>query len=219
MRTIGNHGLACLDPDDWADYARYMQCQAEAIDTALFDQLTLLQESLDRPTMIVRPSVDRTFATGTSVGNFYDTVLFTNNSFMSVTTVGLETFLNIGSPVGSSVVPYRRGMYLIGAFTMFDATGAVTAFSQRTLTVSAIDDSIVGAPQVGTFTEINPDAGTAITQIQDSGAFTVVLRGTNALRIRHALSHTNAASTVTAFAANSLLWATYLGPNDLVEVP
>jgi hypothetical protein len=220
MESIGNHGLACLDATDWADYARYMQCQAQTIDTVLADQMALLAASLDRPTIVVGASANRTFATGTSVGNFFDTVLFVNNTFMNLTSVGLETFVNIGSPLGQPVVEaYQRGMYLIGGFTSMDATGAVTGFSQRILTVSAIDDSITGAPQVGTFTDNNPDANTAITAIGCSGAFTVVLRGINAVRIRHALSHTNAASTVTAIAANSLLWVTYLGPNELVEVP
>lgn len=221
MEPIGTHGLACLGQDDWADYARYMQCQAEAIDAALFEQQTALESLLDRPTIIVRPSADRTFATATTVTDFYTTVQFNNSTFMTVSTSGGISQINIGSPVGGALIPYPRGLYLVGGFVNMDATGAVTAFSQRNLTINAVDATIQPPnQQIALSRDINPDSGAAgaITGIRECASFEIVLRGTNGVRITHALSHTNAASTVTAFQASAYLWVTYLGPDNLVEV-
>jgi hypothetical protein len=218
MEPIGTHGLACLGDEDYADYARFMQCQAETIDSTLFEQFTALDDFLLRPTAIARTVLDRTFASGTTVSNFFTEFVYINNDFMSLSTVGSETFINVGSPVGGDVVPYLPGLYLVGAQALFDATGAVTAFSQRNLTINAQDDTLPEPNQIALANDINPDANTAITGIFTNASFTMVLRGTHGVKIGHALSHTNAASTVTVFSSESLLWVTYLGPNELVEV-
>lgn len=219
MRSIGSHGLSCLEPSDYAAFALYMQCQAEAIDDALTEQLASLDSLLDRPTIIVGASGNVTTASGVNTNNFYNTVVYNNSTFMGLATTGTETYVTIGSPVTLPLNPYQRGMYLVGAYAAMDATGAVTAFSQRNLTISALDDTLSGPSQVGLCYDINPDANTALTNIRLNASFSVVLRGTNGVRIAHQLSHTNAASTVTYAAADAKLWVTYLGPTNLVEVP
>lgn len=218
MEPIGTHGLACLDDTDWADYARYMQCQAEAIDATLFAQQEALEGLLSRPTILVRPSANRTFASGVTITDLFNEVEYINNTFMSVSTLGAETWVNIGSAVGvPAVVPYLTGMYLIGGCLGMDATGAVTVSSRRTMTIEAVDDS-AGVLSVGTITDINPDMGTTIVDVHEDGNFTVVLRGISGVRVRHSVSHTNVASTVTIAANDARLWVTYLGPDELVEV-
>lgn len=218
MEPVGTHGLACLDDADYNAYALYMQCQAEAIDSTLAEQLASLEAFLDRPTMVLRPSADRTFASGTTVTNLFNQVVHNNTSFMSLTTVGSETFLNVGSPVGGAVVPYEQGLYLVGCSALWDATGAVTAFSERRLVINAQDDTLPEPNQIAWSNDISPDANTAIVQISTAASFTMVLRGTHGVKIGHAVSHTNAASTVTILSAETRLWITYLGPNELVEV-
>lgn len=217
MEPIGTHGLSCLGEQDYADYARYMQCQAQAIDATLFAQQTALESLLNRPSIMVRPSANRTIASGVVINDLYNEIEYINNTFMTVTALGTETFINIGSPVGTAVVPYLTGMYMVGGAMAMDATGAVTASSQRNLFVEAVDDT-QGVLTIGQFRDVNPDMNTAITNIHCNGAFTMVLRGTNGVRIRTAASHTNAASTVTIAQSATRLWVTYLGPEDLVEV-
>lgn len=221
MEPIGTHGLACLNDTDWADYARYMQCQAEAIDAALFEQQTALEAVLSRPTIVVRPTgaANTTIASGVTVSNYFNEVVYVNNTFMTLSTVGSVTYINIGSPVGSALNPYEPGMYLVGGSIGMDATGAVTAFSQRNLTLNAIDDTLQPPnQQIALAYDINPDANTAITNISVSASFSMVLRGTNGVKVSHTISHTNAASTVSILGADARLWVTYLGPNELVEV-
>ena len=221
MEPVGTHGLACLSDTDWADFARYMECQAETIDQLLFDRQTELEDFLSRPTMILRPSAVRTFAAGT-ISNLFNEVVYVNNSFMSLTSngSGTETYISIGSPVGTAVTAYERGMYLAGIQVPFDATGAVTAFSERRATISVLDDTIPpDQTQLAFAYDLSPDAGTTITNVTVNAHTSVVLRGTNGVRVAHAVAHTNAASTVSiTLNTDCLLWVTYLGPDELVEV-
>lgn len=223
MEPVGNHGLACLSPEDYADYARYMQCQAEAIDAILTEQLALFNGFLNLPTMIVRPSANRNIAIGATVLNLFNEVVYLNNNFMSLTSngSGTETYISIGSPVGTAVVPYRRGLYLCGAHVPMDATGAVTAFSERRTTISVADDTAPPLQQsLAVAWDVNPDANTAITNISTNPTLTVVLRGTNGVRLTHAVTHTNAASSVDVTSFDDCwLWVTFLGPDELVQVP
>jgi hypothetical protein len=219
MQQIGTHGLACLDDSDYADYARFMQCQAEALDALLFEQLTLLTDFMNLPTMIVRPSALRNIAIGATVEDLFNTVLYVNNDFMTLSTVGSNTYINIGSPVGSAVVAYPRGLYLAGAHVPMDATGGVTAFSERRTTIAIVDDTAPPLEQQLAFAwDVNPDANTTITGIDTNPTLSVVLRGTNGVRLTHAVTHTNAASSVdvTPF-TDTYLWVTYVGPDELVE--
>lgn len=221
MEPIGDHGLACLSPDDYADYARYMQCQAEAIDAALFGQQTLLESFLIAPTMIVRPSATRNIAVGATVTNLFNEVVYINNDFMSLTSngSGTETYISIGSPVGVPVVAYPRGLYMAGAVVPMDATGAVTAFSERMTVISIVDTTAPVLQQQLAFSwDENPDANTTITRVRTSPTLTVVLRGTNGVRLGHSVTHTNVASSVDVTPnTDTWLWVTYLGPDALVE--
>lgn len=223
MEPVGTHGLACLSPEDYADYARYMQCQAEAIDAALTEQLTGFENFLNLPTMIVRPSAVRNIGIGATVENLFDEVFYLNNDFMSLESSGsgAETYISIGSPVGTPVTAYRRGLYLCGAHVPMDATGAVTAFSERRTTIAIVDDTAPVLQQQLAFAwDVNPDANTAITNISTNPTLTVVLRGTNGVRLTHAVTHTNAASSVDVTSpTNCWLWVTFIGPDELVQVP
>jgi len=219
MQQIGTHGLACLSDSDYADYARFMQCQAEAIDALAFEQLTLLTDFVNLPTMIVRPSGPRNIGIGASINNLFDEIVYINNDFMTLSTVGSSTYINIGSPVGTAVVPYPRGLYLAGAHVPMDATGAVTAFSERQTIIAVNDDTQPpGQQQLAQAWDISPDANTAITGIDTNPTLSVVLRGTNGVRLAHTVTHTNAASSVdvTPF-SSTWLWVTFVGPDELVE--
>jgi len=219
MQQIGTHGLACLSDSDYADYARFMQCQAEIIDALAFEQLTLLTDFVNLPTMIVQPSANRNIAIGASVSDLFNQVVYINNDFMTLSTVGSNTYINIGSPVGTAVVPYPRGLYLAGAHVPMDATGAVTAFSERQTIIAVNDDTQpTGQQQLALAWDINPDAGTTITRIHTNPTLSVVLRGTNGVRLTHTVTHTNAASSVDVTPnTDTWLWVTFVGPDELVE--
>lgn len=218
-QTIGNHGLYCPGFDDYAAVALYMQDLGTKIDTALGAQRDELEDFLAAPTIILTNSVAQIIplGPGAAISNVFDTVVFNNSTFM---TYDFTTdILLIGSAYGiSPVVPYRRGAYSAGAGCQMTPTGATTAGSLRRLQIFVSDTAISPSPGnvAGPFdTENDMNTG------GDEGVLVetnFVLNSTNGVTVSHLASSDNAASTTSIPAGSALLWVTYNGTTDFIEV-
>lgn len=217
-QTIGDHGLYCPDPQDYAAYALYMQDVAERIDAALQEQLDGLDLFFNAPTIILTNSaaVNIPIIPGFN-GTLFDTVVFNNSTFMSLDPAG--TGVLVGSAAGAPVtVPYLRGSYTIGTTVVMTATGAVTANSARVLVLAAQDfTQPVGSPAVfeGTDQTLDTNTGGNFALLCTGQMF---LQNISGVRVAAIAQHQNAASSVDVNAGTAFLWVTYNGPANIIEV-
>lgn len=221
MQNVGTHGLLCPEPDDYGAVALYMQNLGTIIDAQLQQQIEALQTfSQDRPTIIVTNSATATIASSTQYSNLFDTVLFNNSSFMSFDVGGGflgRNVLRIGSEAGAPItVPYLQGSYSIGCTTTETATGAITTQSERVTDVRVLDDTINPVQEIAEVFDVTWDMGTGGGESQVV-KFSVVLDRVSGVNIEVFVEHLNVASTVT-YALGALLWVTYNGPTDIIEV-
>lgn len=218
MLTVGNHGLYCPEPDDYAAAALYMQDLGTRIDSTLDAQRDALTGFMRRPTIILTTTVIKNMPAAGALRNAFDTVLFNNTTFMNLRTSGSFTYIDIGSQAGiSPVVAYPQGNYIIGACSRMTATGAVTAFSARQLYVQVDDDT---SPTEVTFIDAvddtTYDTNTGGDEAQNL-KFSVELTRASGVRVSHSVNNQNVASTVNLL-AGALLYVTYTGPLDIIEV-
>lgn len=192
MTPLGNHGLACLDPGDYAAIALYMQDQGIAIDAALdgisddFDSFNL------RPGFLSSSNANQAFASGVT-GNFgASTVLYSN---FAVTGIVMTT--------------PRAGWWQYGANVNMVATGAVTANSLRKLTVSAVLTTS-GPPQtLSTTSDQSFETNTAGEWLACSAGTFYAAAG-RTVSISAETLHANAASTVNNI-AGARTWCFFIG--------
>lgn len=223
MQTIGNHGLHCPEFDDYAAVALYMQNLGTLIDEQLQEKLEALQGFMDRPTIIVTNSAPAVIADSVIYTQLWDTVLFNNSTFMNLD-IGVSgsipgtpsNVIRIGSAAGAAIaIPYLRGSYSMGAATIMAATGAVTLLSHRNLLVLSDDQSLA----IDTFscsasdTTYETNTGGEAQNVK----FSCELERTSGVIVEGFVWHGNTASTV-AISAGALLWVTYNGPIDIIEV-
>lgn len=221
MQTIGGHGLYCPEADDYAAVALYMQDLGTRIDSTLDAQRDALDGFLRRPTIIVTTTVNKNMTGPGNRQDIFDTVLFNNSTFMTLRTVTVPlaaTYIDIGSQAGvSPVVPYPQGSYVIGACTRMTATGGVTAFSSRSVFINVFDDTSPTGNILVDFTEDTTfDSNTGGDEAQNAKISVELLR-TSGVRVNHGVSNENVASSVDVL-AGALLYVTYMGPLDIIEV-
>lgn len=215
--NIGNHGLYCPEFDDYAAVALYMQDLGTRIDTALAAQRDALDGFLNMPTIIVTSSVVKSVAPGDSGDTVFDTVLFNNAPTMLTfaTGTGFGNVIRIGSPAGAlPVIPYLRGMWRFGATCRQTSSGAVTAYSLRTLNLNLIDET-------ATVTALSAvdrlyDTNTGGDEGQVAKHVGVLLDGTHGVEIRPTITNTNGVNVNVL--AGAYFWVTYSGPTDIIEV-
>lgn len=222
MATIGNHGLFCLEDENMAAIQLYMQCLATQIDTVLADQEADLDTALTRPTVIVTSAANQTttFPNG-SDGNVFDTIFFNNAGTMfslQVTPPNID--LVIGSPLGTpNPTEYPTGLWMIGATARMNTAGAANAFGARRLILTVLDDLGTPSPQtVQVWSDTTFFGGTTDSVCVKGPVILRGLNGRNAVRIRHLFQYADLLATgnVTVL-AGAMLWATYIGPDELVE--
>lgn len=226
MIPVGTHGLDCPDSQDYAALALYMQCFADTVDAQLQAHLDLAQGFLDAPTIMCRNTVNKSVAASTTAFDVFTTETFNNSTFMDlvIDPIGVapvflpRNYIRIGSAPGvTPVVPYPRGLYMVGAYTAQTAAGAVTAYSERTLAITVSDETLPSTNQILFFADdVTFDTNTGGNERQIV-KFPIELTGENGVIVGTYSQNTNVASAVDVL-ANSLFWVTYVGPSDLVEV-
>lgn len=210
-KQIGEHGLFCLDDDDFAGVALAMQCNAEATDSALDAVNDDLNTYLSRPWLtvtnpaaVVVNNASGTLGPNGLVGEILRPTLATTNDANGMATVYVTSDL-------STMMP--RGVYLIGASVNW-TVGALTANSIRNLLVYGVRRINGVADATTNFTDLY--------QVQDyqgdggaNGALTVCgfLDNTagDVAFMASFFSHANAASNITIGINQWRMWATYIG--------
>lgn len=222
MATIGNHGLFCLEDENMAAIALYMQCVATQIDQTLADQDADLDTALTRPTVIVVNAANQTTTfPNASDQNVFDTIFFNNaGSMFSLQSTPPNIDLVIGSPLGTAnPTEYPTGLWMIGATARMATAGAANAFGGRSLTLRVLDD--LGSPSpttVATWTDTTFFQGAMDSVCVKGPVILRGLNGRNAVRIRPLFAYADLLATGNVTVqAGAMLWATYIGPDELVE--
>lgn len=194
MITVGDHGLACPGPEDYAALALYMQDQAIAIDTALDSISDSFDSARLRPGVLATSNANVAVASGVT-GNF------------GATTVQYNNF-----PVvfGVSFITPRAGWWQYGANVNMVATGAVTANSVRRLTVSAVVATGGPSVTVSSTSDQSFETNTAGEWLACS-AGTFYLPAGRTVTISPTTLHANAASTVNNM-AGARVWCFFISP-------
>lgn len=216
-QMIGEHGLYCPDPQDYAAYALYMQDVGTRIDEQLFAQQTALQFFLEQPTILVTNSAAVVIPVGPAeVVNIFDTVVFNNSTFMSLDVA--NTRIDIGSALGTpTVVPYLRGAYTAG-FNVRMTAAVVTAGTHRTASLLVTNEELLFvAATAASATDSATDQNTG----GDEALFcrtNFPLSGTSGVNVEFAAISFETAGTVTIPAGGAFGYVTWNGATDIIEV-
>jgi hypothetical protein len=202
---IGNHGLSCPSPTDYAAFALSMKCNAEAIDAALSDQGNAVGTFLGRPwQQAVNTSAMTIFddASGGTFGPF--------NRVGSTIGNGSVTVTNNLIPFN---VPLAPGIYLMGTSINWTLV-TPTANSYRELSVFGVATINGETNIVSTFVDyvsaidFQGDGGNNgalnVWGYLDTRSLTVPL-------VSAFFSHSNAASTLNVAAGQWRMWVMYMG--------
>lgn len=202
---IGNHGLSCPSPTDYAAFALSMKCNAEAVDAALSDQGNAVGTFLGRPwQQQVNTSAMTIFddASGGAVGPF--------NRVGSTIGNGLVTVTDNLLPFN---VPLAPGIYLMGTSINWTLV-TPTANSYRELSVFGVATIDGETNPVTTFVDyvsaidFQGDGG-------NNGALNVWgyldTRNLTVASVYAFFTHSNAASTINVAAGQWRMWVMYMG--------
>lgn len=216
MRTIGNHGLSCPDPQDYAAVALYMQKLGNQIDEQLSTQLAALEGFANRPTAILTNPANVNLPPSSDSLSVFTSFLFNNSPDMIKTQVaGSTTYLTLGDPVGTvNPVTYPRGAWRFGVTLRMQPTGATDAGTGRSVFLTIRDD-IAGTTVHGVG---DNTYATTVSNIAELNLVTTeLLAGTHGIRVTTIVAQQNISSSVNVL-AGGLLWVTYEGPTDIIEV-
>lgn len=200
MIPIGTHGLQCLDDDDPAAVALYIQAEALAIDTLLdgisdsFDA-TYLRPGFTGATTIVNGPI----ASGGEAQFGLNGWALTSSNFLPAPTATL----------GFQFTVPRTGWWESGLYLNAQASGAVTVNSRRTAYNRVYRVAATGNVLIGEGVWRTYDTNTGGEFLVVSGTSFYAAAGT-AVRVLPQWSHTNAASTVQVN-AGAKLWCFYIG--------
>lgn len=208
---IGTHGLSCIDDNDYAAWALSMQCNAQAADAAMQDDIEQLGEYISRAWLTCANTAVVTVDDAASSGTIGPGGV-----------LGEELFPTSGNSQNNGIDPtastWPPGIYLVGSSVSW-TFGALTANSYRQLQVYGLRRVDGSANlQTGTFdTSIVRDyqgEGGA------TGALSVVSfvdnRAGDLARAGAFVTHANAASDMSIAVGGWRLWATRLGSGLVV---
>lgn len=201
MIPVGTHNLACLDENDPAATALYMQDQAIKIDTLLdgisdqFDLYYLRPSVIAQTTGTAGPNS----SLGEQIFGLNGTWTIVYNNFTAPTIIG--NGLRITTP--------KTGWYNYGCYGNLAATGAVTALSRRTLYARATKQTTGTSTQLSqaVFRTIDTNTGGEFLVASEATFYATV--GTT-VDVEGFWSHTNAASTVQVN-SGARLWCNFIG--------
>ena len=205
-RQVGDHGLFCLDDDDYAAYALGMQCNAEAADAALTDQISVFTDFSTRPYGAFFNTNARVIFDDNSGGGIGPEGLVGESQIMGAGATG--SFNRITNGVGG----WPLGFYLIGASINWTVATPNNG-TRRMLMVYGVDTINGFSNAATTFTDLyvatDYEGGTGGT-----GALTVcgmLENDGNLGSVQSHFTHGNTGSTINVAAGNWRTWAMYLG--------
>lgn len=203
-RQIGNHGLFCLDDDDYAGFALALQCNAQAIDASLDATSDALNGYLDRPylTWVNRSAQNISTGSGVTMPNgLIGSPLSPRGSNVDV--------ISNGIPIDNSFWP--RGVYAVGS-TIAWTVGSPQNGTPRTLNLWGQFNSngTVVAPDTASNFYFTSDyeGSTAGGALTTSG---FLVNNGNMYIALAALYHTNTLGPLAVAAGAWRAWAIYLG--------
>lgn len=202
---VGNHGLFCLDDDDFAAYALAMQCNALAVDAALSAQSTALGQYLGRPwwqrVSTASIVVDDSGGSG---------VVGPNGVTGAVISLGVPV---VTANIIDDALHYPPGIFFIGATIQWTLV-TPTANSYRELQVFGVQRTAAGTSIETNFVDLvsmrdyQGDGG-------NSGALNVWgfldTRNGDISRVEAFFSHGNTGGDLTILAGGWRIWSMYLG--------
>lgn len=215
MIPVGNHGLACLDPEDYAATALYMQETAFDIEAALLAEETALDEYRLRTSLefvsVVTTSNAALGGTLMPDGREANGIDFTGATVLGGGATGI-------TPSNGSItfIPPRSGWYDVGAYTNVIPAGAITAGSERVLYIQV--NQVPDPPatnSVTLFQERVTDTNTGGEFLNLSGL--VYLVGGRSASIFPMVAHGNLASNL-VMQIGSKVWLAFYSPKNLVVV-
>lgn len=207
MKFSPNLNLPCLDVEDYAAYALYLQCLATQLDDKFQEQFEAIDAFLRPPA-----SVWTRTTTQTGLGTPDPQVLF----IFEIETQVNWPFLLTTNPN----IPNIRGWWHVGLTGNFIASGGVTNDSERQLALRG--DAVIN--ELGTVTvdyvnlleevhESNTGNGENLT-VQG----TVFQPGFDEIILRGYLTNANVASSLTMTTTpQPRLWVTFLGDTPEIE--
>lgn len=198
MLSFGNHGLACLDDNDPAAVALYLQAEAERVDTLLGSLLDGFNSAYRRPTGIWR-------STSPLVGVTIITLAFGTNLFWNNANLPYVPVTGGALPALPGNLP---GAYHIGVMVSTTPAGVATG-SQHDLTVNVLDNN---GGFYGTGNDATSETGTNGEFLTCSFVINVPATAPNVPRYISATWAETSSGTNT-INTTSYCWATYLGPS------
>lgn len=203
MTTYTDHGLVCLDDGDYSAIALAMQADALAVDTALDG----ISDTLD--TYLSRPYLLMTTTTGNGPLASGGEQQFSVGSWSVVSgTIPIGSGTLPGNIAGQMPMP-ETGWYEYGGFVNLVAAGAITAFSRRTLTMSAYSKPGPVSILQSQIVWRTGDTSTAGEFLTVSGGSFYATAG-QLIEVTATWSHANLASNVSSI-AGAKAWIHFIG--------
>lgn len=210
MIFTDQQNLPCLEGTDYADFALYMQCLAQQVDTQLTGQNETLADFIDRPTGFWSAGGTQTLPNAGQIILFD----FSGPSF------GVNW---TGSFPGIPTLANRRGWWQIGCNVNAVATGAVTANSTRRIDLVYTPPAEAGpAFTATTFTEITFESNSGNGENLCASGI-VYCPGSNSTlpdadggTILGFFSNNNGSNLTTTLTPPVAFWATFLGDTPTI---
>jgi hypothetical protein len=210
-KSVGEHGLLCLDGDDFAAFALAMECNAQALDAALTEQGDALDIALERPYLTWANSSPQVIFDDNSGGEIGPEDLVGT----MLAPGGSNTLASSGITVATGGWPI--GFYLIGS-TINWTVATPNANTRRMLMTFAIDTINGQTSAVSTYRDLyvatdyegttgNNGALTSIGMLENVG---------NLNSVRSFFTHRNTSSTINVAAGQWRGWAFYLGTGRVI---
>jgi hypothetical protein len=215
MIPVGNHGLSCLGPEDYAATALYMQETAFRVEAALIAERDSINEYRLRTSMEFVTTVTASYA---SAGG----LVMPDGRQANGVPFGGATVLGGAAPVTSlstgsvTLIPPRTGWYDIGGYANVIPAGAVTVGSERVMYILVNQVPDLPATDGSTlFQERVTDTNTGGEFLNLSGL--IFLVGGRSALLQLLIAHTNVASNL-VIQAGAKMWLAYYGPKGGIVV-
>lgn len=192
--SFTDHGLWCGTDQEYAATALIMQHDAFAIEAALDSISDSLASYYARPSLVLTGTVAQTGVAANTTATLFPT--------WAATYVNSIT-LNATFAVNPTVTIPRSGIYRFGAYMPMTASGAVTALSDRLMTVTATA-ATSAAPTLGTTAYRTRETSTGGERLSASAGRFYAVAG-DGVRLTVTFSHGNVASTMNV-GTGALLW-------------
>lgn len=214
MIPVGNHGLACLEEEDYAATALYMQHEGLLIDSLLDgiqDELTAYNNRLS---FVATSAVSSSFA---SVGGqvMPDGREANAPTFAGGTVLGSSALVTIS---GSLVffVPPATGWYDIGGYVNVVPAGAVNVGSERVLYLQYQETASIPSRPLNRLYQFRTTETNTGGEFLETSGLVYMETGRNAF-LQLFVSHQNVASNLVTN-AGAKIWASFYAPPGGVVV-